>query len=42
MGSCDRIEREICTNKRKNLFFFQRRERKSRGVHLGADKEGIY
>jgi len=42
VGSCDRIEKEICTKKRENLFFVQRRKRRSGRVHLEADKEGIY
>ena len=40
--SHNRFEGGICTKERESLFLVHRRERRSEGVYLGADKEGIY
>jgi len=38
----DRFEKGIFTKERKNIFFVQRRERKSKRVYLEIDEEGVY
>jgi len=42
VGSHDRVEGGICTKKRESLSLVQRRERRSKRVHLETDKEGVY
>jgi len=39
---CNRVEERIDTKKRENLSLVQKRERKSKGVYSGTDKEGVY
>ena len=42
MGPCDRFEEEIYAKERKNLLLVQRRERESKRVYSGTNKEKIY
>ena len=42
MGLYDRFEKGIFTKERKNIFFVQRRERKSKKVYLEIDEEEVY
>jgi len=39
MGSCDRVKREICTEKSESLSLVQRR---SKRVYLEVDKKEVY
>ena len=40
--SHNRFKGGICIKERKNLSLIQRRERKSKRIYSGANKEGIY
>jgi len=42
MRSCNRTEGGIYTKERESLSLVQRRKRESKGIHLGADKKGVY
>ena len=42
MRSYNRFEKEICTEKRKNLSLIQRRKERSVRAHSEVDEEGIY
>ena len=42
MRPYNRFKREMYTKKRENLFFIQKRERRSKRVLSGVDKKGLY
>ena len=42
MGSCNRSERGVCTEKREGVPIVERGERKGKGVYSGTIEEGVH
>jgi len=42
MGSCNRIEKEVCIQKRESIFTIERRKRESASIHRGPTTKKIY